>query len=133
MEIDFERLATLLQQRLQPVVPSGVRLRADGAVVVMWTEGFQGWTRLTLDDNALAGGVEEALEDPIGSSLTQVADEASEATTDRYESDFAFEDGGIRIWFGAAPRTPPADVEWRELLPELPPIPFGEILTETGA
>ena len=133
MEIDFERLATLLQQRLQPVVPSGVLLQADGRVVVMWTEGFQGRTLLTLDYNALEESVEQALEDPIGKALTQVADEASEATTDRYESDFAFEDGGIRIWFGAAPHTPPPDVEWRELLPELPPIPFGEILTETGA
>jgi hypothetical protein len=131
--IDFERLATLLERRLQPVVPSRVRLRAEGAVVVMWTEGFQGRTRLTLDDNAHAGNVEEALEDPIGTSLTQVADESSEATTDRYECDFAFEDDGIRIWFGAAPRTRPPDVKWRDLLPELPPIPIGEILTDAGA
>jgi hypothetical protein len=132
VRIDFESLATHLERRLQPVVPSGVRLRAEGAVVVMWTEGFQGWTALTLDDNALAGGVEEALEDPMGNWLTQVADEASEATTERYESDFAFEAGGIRIWFGTAPRTPPPDVEWRDLLPELPSIPFQEILTEKG-
>jgi hypothetical protein len=131
--LDFERLAALLQERLQPVVPSGVRLRAEGAVVVMSTEGFQGWTILSLDYNALEGSIEEALDDPIGNSLTQIADEASEATTERYEGDFAFEDGGIRIWFGAAPRTPPPDADWRDLLPELPPIPVEEIVTEQRA
>jgi hypothetical protein len=133
VRIDFERLATRLQERLQPVVPSGVRLRAEGAAVVMWTEGFQGRTILRLDYNALEGSIEEALEDPIGSSLRQVADEASEATTERYECDFAFGGDEIRIWFGAAPRTRPPDAEWRELLPELPAIPFEEILTEQDA
>jgi hypothetical protein len=128
--IDFERLARLLEKRLQPVVPSGVRLWAQGAVVVMSTEGFQGWTILTLDYNALEESIEEALDDPIGNSLTQVADEASHATTERYEGDFAFEDGAIRIWFGAAPRTRPPEADWRDLLPELPSIPFAEILTE---
>jgi len=131
--IDFERLAALLQERLQPVVPGGVRLQTDGALVAMWTDGFQGLTILTLDYNAREGSIEDALADPIANWLTQVADEASEATTDRYECDFAFKDGGIRIWFGTAPRTPPPGAEWRDLLPELPPIPFGEIITKTGA
>jgi hypothetical protein len=57
-----------------------------------------------------------------------VADEACEATADRYECDFAFEDGAIRLWFGRAARTPPPATDWRELLPELPPIRFSEFV-----
>jgi len=133
VNVDHEMLARLLEERLQPVVPSRVRLRAEGPMLVMWTQGFQGWTQLRLDYNAGEGSVEESLEDPIGNSLTQIADEASEATTDRYECDFAFEDGAVRLWFGRAPRTPPAAAEWSELLPELPPIPFSEFVAGSEA
>jgi hypothetical protein len=129
VRLDYQMLARLLEARLQPVVPSGVRLRADGPMLVMWTEGFQGCTRLRLDYNAGEGSFEESLEDPIGNSLTQIADEACEATTDRYECDFTFEGGAVRLWFGRAPRTPPAATEWSDLLPELPSIPLSEFVT----
>ena len=133
VEVDFYKLARLLEERLQPAVPSGVRLQAEGATLVMWTYGFQGRTHLALDYNAAECGVEESLEDPIGNSLTHIADEASEATTDRYECDFAFESEAIRLWFGQCPETsPPTDTEWREVLPELPLICFSEFITDSG-
>jgi len=61
-------------------------------------------------------------------SLTQIADEASEVTTDRYECDVAFEGGRIRLWFGLCPQTPPDVADWREVLPELPPIPLSAFI-----
>jgi hypothetical protein len=130
MQVDYERLAELLEEPLQPVVPDRIRLRRDGATLTMWTEGFQGLTLLSLTYNAhvnVSGQVEESLEDPIGNLLTQVADEASEATTDRYECDFAFGGDVIRLWFGLAPPTP-ATNEWRDVLPELPAIPLSEFV-----
>jgi hypothetical protein len=133
VEVDFYKLARLLEERLQPAVPSGVRLQAEGATLVMWTDGFRGRTHLALDYNAGEGGVEESLEDPIGNSLTQIADEASEATTDRYECVFAFASEAIRLWFGQCPETsPPADTDWSEVLPELPEIRFAEFVTDSG-
>lgn len=102
----------------------------------MWTEGFQGRTVLLLDYNDRAnvdGPVEEWLEDPIGNSLTQIADEASEATTDRYECDFAFDGDAIRLWFGLVTRAPPLEVDWSDILPELPPMPLTDFVTVRGS
>jgi hypothetical protein len=130
--IDFERLASLLETRLQPIVPTGVCVRAEGSALVMWTEGFQGRTILALDYKDGEGGVEESLEDPLGNSLAQIADEASEATTERYECGLAFEHDRIRLWFGRAHYSVPAVSDLRELLPELSPIPFAEIITDAN-
>jgi hypothetical protein len=95
----------------------------------MWTEGFPGRTVLRLDYNAQLGGIEDSLEDPIGNALGQIVDEACEATADRFESDFAFGDGVLRLWFGLVPPARPA-TEWRKILPELPPIPLDDCLVK---
>jgi hypothetical protein len=97
----------------------------------MWTDGFQGRTVLSLDNDRAneAGPLDEWLDDPIGNMLTQVADEASEATTDRYESDFAIEAEVVRLWFGRVPPTSRTH-ERRDVLPELPSLRLRDFVAD---
>jgi hypothetical protein len=126
VEIDFERLATLLADRIAPAIPDAVSIVPRGNTLV--TSGF----RIHLQPMGGVGDRWESLMDAIGNALEQIEDEASEATADRYESDFAVEAEQLRIWFGLVPPGT-KDTAWRDVLPELAPIPLAQFTTPPTA
>ena len=133
MEIDYERLAELLADRLAPALPSSVSLVSVGDTLV--ASSFPPTLTLMRLDYRELGHVPdrwESLMDAIANALDQIEDEASEATADRYESDFAVEEEQLRIWFGLVP---PGTMEtaWRHVLPELVSIPLEEFTTPPTA
>jgi hypothetical protein len=124
MQVDFDRLANLLQARLDPALPDRVRVRAARGRLVVWTEGFRGWSELLLDFTELGGPAPPTdFAWSLHNGLTQLADEASDATANRYDYDIEVENGVVRLWFGRIPNTPPPPPS-RHVLPELEPIPL---------
>jgi hypothetical protein len=122
VEIDYERLAELLADRLAPALPGAVSIAPRGDTLV--TSGFLIHLRPT-------EGVWdrwEPLIDTIANALEQIEDDASEATAERYESDLAVEQDQLRIWFGLVPPGT-TDGAWRDVLPELAPIPLARFTT----
>jgi hypothetical protein len=152
--IDLARLAELLVTRLIPALPDGVTARLGteedverfSALRSRWPPGFPPPIVYGLADGVLVIHVppppahrvialtynhqrtfaDEALADAVNEALEGVADEASEASTDHYESDAAVEGDRLRIWFGVVPaKTPPS--RWRDVVFELAPIPLDQI------
>jgi hypothetical protein len=117
VQIDHERLAELLADRLAPALPGAVSIAPRGDTLV--TSGFLIHLRPMGD----AGDRWESLMEAIATALEQIEDDASEATGDRYESDLAVEQDQLRIWFGRVP-SGTAEGAWRDVLPELAPIPL---------
>jgi hypothetical protein len=113
---DTNKLATLLVERLVPVLPPGVETAALGRTV-----------RVSRELVDLGGGdpfTLEALEDV----LIAAAGVATHITTVPHACDCQLDESSntIRIWFGPAP----FDTPMRGLngvVPELAPIPFNEL------
>jgi hypothetical protein len=137
--IDLARLAELLVSRLIPALPDGVTARLGteedvegfSALRSHWPPGFPPPIEYGLADGVLVIHVpppparrvialtynhqrafaDEALADAVNEVLQGVADEASEASADHYESEATVEGDRLRIWFGVVPaKIPPQSV-----------------------
>ena len=102
-----ELLGQALSERLAPMLPPGM------TVVV---------TTADLADRMGDGDDDRQ----IAVLLSDIADEASEHTTERYEGDAVIDGDSLRIWFGAVPPGS-RDRPFRDVLPELEPIPLDAI------
>ena len=124
-ETSLLRLAWLLADRIAPAMPAGLVLtvdrlgtlaisdeRTERVVTVGWSS-VPGW-----DADAILVRVADALND--------IATEVGEATTDQYEEDAEITSDAIRIWFGPVPAGS-YDGPWRDVLPELAPIPLSSL------
>jgi len=133
VEIDYQRLACLLADRLAPALPGPVSLVPVGATLVASSRP-PALILMRLDYGAVGHDPDrwKSLLEALGNALEQIEDEAGEATADRYESDFAVEEEQLRIWFGVVPPGT-IDTAWREVVPELRPIPLAEFTTPPTA
>jgi hypothetical protein len=141
--VDYVRLAELLTERLRPVLPIGMavdvatpeyvdhlgarhlggpRLRHEMGVVVVSSADGPGRRMIQLGPFPPEQPGELDIE-LIAIALSDIADEASETTTNRYEADAAVEGGDIRVWFGLVPPGP-TSAPWRAFVPELPSVPI---------
>jgi hypothetical protein len=152
--IDLARLAELLVTRLNAALPDGVVARqgTDDDIMLRMEAlegpppGFPTPPVYDLTDGVLVLHVpppparrvialtynhdrvftDDHIAQAVDEALMGVADEASEASADHYESESAVEGDQLRIWFGVVPaRTPPG--RWRDIVSELSPIPLDEI------
>ncbi len=147
-DVSYLRLAELLVERLRPVLPARMRLRIaseaevdemnarnvrmapgfpgyrhDRGVVVVAFEGDPGLRVIHVGPFEAEPEFDHWV---VTQALSDVADEASEETHDRYESEAAIAEGAVRIWFGLVPPRSP-DGPWRDVVPELEPIPLAAI------
>jgi hypothetical protein len=65
--------------------------------------------------------------DRVRIALSDIADEAGEGSSDRYEGDGALVGDDVRIWFGVVPSGSGDHRRWREVAPELSPIPISRL------
>jgi hypothetical protein len=154
-EVSFLRLAELLLERLRAVLPARMSMRIATAAEVTemnasnarFAPGFpayhhaRGVVIVSFDGDpgrrvihvGPFGAELELHSWMVSDALSGIADEASEETHDYYESDAEIEDGAIRIWFGLVPPGSP-EGPWREVVPELAPIPLSTVCAaETAA
>jgi hypothetical protein len=155
--LDFRLLAELLVVRLTPALPEGIVLRRaieediEGLrrmrALAPIPPRFPSPPEYGLDDGVLVIEVQPPparrivpitysgqrpvsdrdVADAVNEALQAVADEASEASTDRYESDTAVNHGKLRLWFGVVPPNAPEGRPWRQVIAELPPIALSQI------
>jgi hypothetical protein len=112
VDVSFERLAAVLSERLGSVLPMGM-------TVVITTSDVA---------ERMAQSPEVGVDGCIAQLLTGIADEACDHTTDRYEADAEIDGDRLRLWFGLVPPGSGDAPRWRDVLPELAPIPMVEII-----
>jgi hypothetical protein len=149
--VSYLGLAAALVERIQPVLPEAIRLRVAGPAEVealndRWARApfkqpahrhDMGLVVLSFVRRAETRWIQVG---PFGESgpgvldiwevrqaLSDLADEASEETTDRYEADAEVEGPAMRVWFGLVPPGSPQGGPWRDVVPELAPILLADI------
>lgn len=151
VDVDFERLAALVCERLAGALPAGMAvapigdgeyeqlvlrrwrvahggppvLRERGIIVVAFSS--HSGRRIIQVGPYDPEGPADLDPDRVGEMMSDVADEACEHTADRYEGDAAIEGDRLRIWFGLVPTGSGDALRWRDVLPELEPIPLDAI------
>jgi hypothetical protein len=145
------RLARCLVKRLAPALPAGATIRmgdeSDMADVRRMRQHSPSSPEYDLEDGLLVVHTsppparrvialtyskqrefdEDDLSVSVAVAINAVADEASEESTDRFESEAVIDCDDLRIWFGRVPPGSPDGRPWREIVPELPPIRLGDV------
>jgi hypothetical protein len=119
------RLAALVVDRVAAALPKHLRLRVAEPGVIAISDSATQW-EITVGFSRIEGWGADAVLVRAGDALNDIASEVSEATHDNYEWDAEIEGGEIRLWFGHVPPGSP-DGPWREVVPELEPIPLAAI------